>query len=65
MKNKNKDNNCICCGNTTGKMYRLNKGVFCEDHVEVALIQQKIDVDLQNMKDRIRIFKKMLYPCDQ
>ena len=50
MKNK-----CKECNKRTRYMYRLNAGVFCEKHWEIALARQKGNESLQALREHLNL----------
>ncbi len=51
-------NICIECGKKTKYMYGLNKGVFCQKHFQVALMQQKHNMEIQQLSQRMEVLFK-------
>lgn len=49
---------CKQCGQRTEYMYRLNEGLYCDDHKEAALIQQQQAVGMDALRDRLIAFRR-------
>jgi len=45
---------CKTCGKRTKYMYGLNDGVYCEKHLSVGLVNQKLELDRERLRDFIK-----------
>lgn len=46
---------CKSCGKVTKFMYHFNQGIYCDDHKELGLLIQKNDLDIENLRERVKI----------
>lgn len=56
---------CKTCGKETKYMYRLNCGLYCKKHVESALLNEKVKMGLEQLKDRLQSFNRQWNPLKQ
>ena len=42
-------------------MYHLNKGLFCEKHFQLALIQQEFDMNMEQLREKMANFGKVFF----
>lgn len=45
---------CKQCGDKTPSMFRLNDGIYCQEHWYAAYIHQKTMLEIKALSDRIR-----------
>jgi hypothetical protein len=41
-------------------MYKTNQGIFCEEHIKGALIQQDSILGIEQFRDRLQSFGSLL-----
>lgn len=44
---------CKTCGKSTKYMYRMNDGLYCDEHKEAALLNQKTKLFIESFKERL------------
>lgn len=56
--------NCKICNKRTEYMYGMNDGIYCDNHKEVGLAQQKITMGIEMLKERNRLLfgETYVYP---
>lgn len=58
--------NCKTCGKRTKYMYTMNDGLYCDKHKEAAHLNQKINLDLEAIKQGydLKLFLEATgHPC--
>lgn len=51
--------NCINCGKKTEAMFKMNKGLYCDNCKELGLIIQKQTMSAESFKDRMKSYRNL------